>query len=415
MADAAARTATPNAELLVNGRMATMVPGNAPYGLLEQGALAIESGRITWVGPAASIPERYAHSPRRDLGGRLLTPALIDCHTHLVYGGHRAREFELRLQGASYEEIARAGGGIVSTVAATRSADHQTLLSSALRRIDALIAEGVSTIEIKSGYGLDIETELKCLRIARRIAAERPVRIKTTFLGAHAVPPEYAGRADAYIDHVCLPALEAAYAAGLVDAVDGFCEGIAFSPAQIERVFIRARALGLPVKLHAEQLSNLGGAALAARFGALSVDHLEYLDEPGVAAIAASGTVAVLLPGAFYALREKQLPPVDLLRRHSVPVAVSTDSNPGSSPMTSLLLAMNMASTLFRLTPEEALAGVTRNAARALGLTDCGTIAPGQRADLAVWDADLPAELVYRIGFNPLAERIFAGVCHDQV
>jgi imidazolonepropionase len=388
--------------LLTNARLATMTPG-AP--LSAPGAVLIKDGRIAWSGPEADAPK----APAEDLGGRLVTPALIDCHTHLVHGGHRAREFELRLEGASYETIAREGGGIVSTMAATRAATEDGLVASALPRLNALIAEGAAMVEIKSGYGLDIATELRMLRAARRLATLRDVRIKTSFLGAHAVPAEYKDRADAYIDAVCLPALDAAHAEGLADAVDGFCEGIAFTPAQIARVFDRAQALGIPVKLHAEQLSNLGGAALAARYSALSADHLEYLDAAGVAAMAAAGTVAVLLPGAFYTLRETQAPPVDLLRKAGVPIAIATDCNPGSSPLTSLLLTMNMACTLFRLTPEEALAGVTRNAARALGLTDCGQIAPGMRADLAVWDVESPAELAYRIGFNPLHRRIVEG------
>jgi imidazolonepropionase len=390
--------------LLTNATLATMVPG-APYGLVAVGAVAIRDGRIAWAGPAADCPIRDL--PAQDLGGRLVTPGLIDCHTHIVHGGNRAREFELRLEGASYEEIARAGGGIVSTVRATRAASDDALLAGALAHADALIAEGATVIEVKSGYGLDRDTELRMLRTARRIAEVRPVRIRTSFLGAHAVPQGV--DADTYIDTICIPTLHAAAAEGLVDAVDGFCERIAFSPAQIARVFDTAHALGLPVKLHAEQLSNLGGAALAASYGALSADHLEYLDERGVAAMAAAGTVAVILPGAFYTLRETQAPPIALLRAAGVPMAVATDCNPGSSPMSSLLLAMNMACTLFRLTPEEALAGATRNAARALGLDDCGTIEPGKRADLAVWDVEHPAELAYRIGFNPLQSRIFGG------
>ena len=395
-------------EILTNAALATMEHGVRPYGLIPTGAVAMDGGRIAWCGPADAMPDDYAAWPRRDLEGRLVTPALIDCHTHIVYGGDRAREFEMRLEGMSYEDVAQAGGGIFSTVEATRKAGPDTLLAGALPRIDALIAEGVSTIEIKSGYGLDVETELTMLRTARRIAAERPVRVRTSFLGAHAIPPVYEGRSDAYLDEVCLPALEAAHAQRLVDAVDGFCEGIAFTPDQIERVFERARALGLPVKLHAEQLSDLGGAGLAARYGALSADHLEYAGEAGVRSLAESGTVAVLLPGAFYTLHATRHPPVELFRRHGVPMAIATDCNPGSSPLASLLLAMNMACTLFRLTPEEALAGATREAARALGLTDTGLIAPGLRADLAIWDVARPAELAYRIGFNPLAERIFA-------
>ena len=395
-------------ELLTNLKLATMERGARPYGLVDDGAVAVEDGRIAWRGPADAVPDDHSAWPRRDLDGRLVTPALVDCHTHIVYGGDRAREFEMRLEGMSYEDVARAGGGIFSTVEATRRTDPDALLAGALPRVDALIAEGVSTIEIKSGYGLDVETELAMLRTARRVAAERPVRVRTSFLGAHAVPPEHAGRSDAYLDEVCLPALDAAHAQGLVDAVDGFCEGIAFSPVQIERVFGRASALGLPVKLHADQLSDLGGAALAARHGALSADHLEYASEEGVRALAGAGTVAVLLPGAAYTLHAERHPPLELLRQYGVPTAISTDCNPGSSPLASLLLAMNMACTLFRLTPEEALAGATREAARALGLDDAGRIAPGLRADLAVWDVAHPAELAYRIGFNPLVERIVA-------
>lgn len=397
------------AYILLDCQVATIAGDDRPYGLVPDAALVIEGDRIAWIGPRHDLPADGASLPARSLGGRLVTPALIDCHTHLVHGGNRAAEFEMRLNGASYEEVARAGGGILSTVTATRAASLDDLIASALPRLDAALAEGVATVEVKSGYGLDLETELRMLRAARRLGEMRDVTVRTSFLGAHAIPPDYKGRADAYLDEVCLPALCAAHAEGLVDAVDGFCEGIAFSPAQIERLFAVASALGLPVKLHAEQLSNLGGAALAARHGALSVDHLEYLDETGVVALAAAGTVAVILPGAFYTLRETQAPPVALLRQHGVPMAVATDMNPGSSPMSSLLLAMNMASTLFRLTPEEALAGVTRNAARALGLTDRGQLAPGLRADLAVWDCDHPAELAYRIGFNPLHQRIVGG------
>ena len=392
-----------------NGRIATLLGAGAPYGLIESAAIVIGGGVIRWVGPRAQLPAEWHGLSARDLGGRLVTPALIDCHTHVVFGGDRAGEFEMRLQGASYEQVAWAGGGIISTVKATRAADLDALIDSALPRVDALIAEGTATIGIKSGYGLTAEDELRMLCAARRIAELRQLRVRTSFLGAHAVPPEYAGRADDYIDQVCIPALRVAHAEGLVDAVDGFCEGIAFSPAQIARLFDAAQALGLPVKLHAEQLSNLGGAVLAASYDALSTDHLEYLDEAGVQAMAAAGTVAVILPGAFYTLRETQAPPIDLFRKYRVPMAVATDCNPGSSPMASLLLAMNMACTLFRLTPEEALAGATRNAAAALGLTDTGQIAPGMRADLAIWNVTHPAELSYRIGFNPLHERIFGG------
>ena len=395
-------------KLLTNLKFASMAAGAEPYGMVEDAAIAIDAGRIAWAGARAGLPSLHAGWPDEGMGGRMVTPGLIDCHTHIVFGGNRAREFEMRLEGATYEEIARAGGGIVSTVTATRTASVDELVNGALPRVDHLLAEGVTVIEIKSGYGLDVDSELNMLRAARRIEAQRSVRVKTTFLGAHAVPAEYKDRADAYIDDVCIPALEAAHAEGLADAVDGFCEGIAFSPQQIERVFAKARELGLPVKLHAEQLSNLGGAQLAAKYGALSADHLEYLDEDGVKAMAAAGTVAGIVPGAFYTLRETQLPPIDLFRKHAVPMAVATDCNPGSSPMTSLLLSMNMACTLFRMTPEEALAGVTRNAATALGLDDCGTIEPGKRADLCVWNAEHPAELAYRIGFNPLHQRLFA-------
>ncbi|WP_373296448.1 imidazolonepropionase [Allgaiera indica] len=391
--------------ILGNLRLATMQPGGAPYGLIETGAVAIEGGRIAWAGPLAEAPP----GPVRDMGGRLMTPALIDCHTHVVHGGQRAREFEMRLNGASYEEVARAGGGIVSTVAATRAASEDDLVASALRRVDQMLAEGVGTIEVKSGYGLDIETELRMLRAARRIGRARRVGVVTSFLGAHAVPPEYRGRDDAYLAEQVIPALHAAHAEGLVDAVDGFCEGIAFSPAQMEVVFAEAGALGLPVKLHAEQLSNLGGAAMAARHGALSADHLEHLDADGARAMAAAGTVAVILPGAFYTLRETQVPPIQALRDAGVAMAVATDANPGTAPMTSLCLAMNMACTLFRMTPEEALSGTTRVAAQALGLTDRGRIAPGLRADLAIWEAEDPAELAYRCGPTPLHARIIGG------
>jgi imidazolonepropionase len=394
-------------QLLTQLRVVTMADANPlGYGLIEKAAVAISGGNILWVGPETDMPSAYAYFTQTSFQGRLLTPGLIDCHTHIVFGGNRAAEFEMRLNGASYEEVARAGGGIVSTVKATRLSSEAELLASALPRVDAMLAEGVTVIEIKSGYGLDTETELKMLGVARAIGQARPIRVVTSFLGAHAVPPEYAGRADDYIDEVCIPTLHKGYAEGLVDAVDGFCEGIAFSPAQMARIFDAAKQLGLPVKLHAEQLSNLGGAKLAARYGALSADHVEYLDEDGVMAMAKSGTVAVILPGAFYTLREKQAPPIAALRRHGVAMALATDCNPGSSPMTSLLLAMNMGCTLFRMTPQEALRGVTANAARALGLADCGTIAVGQRADFAIWNVEHPAELAYRIGFNPLHSRI---------
>lgn len=387
---------------------ATMAPDADGYGLVRDAAVVVRDGEIAWVGPQGDLPPEYAGLDHHSKTGRLVTPALIDCHTHIVHGGNRAREFEMRLNGASYEEIARAGGGIVSTVAATRDATEAELTASALPRIDALIAQGVGTVEIKSGYGLDRDTELKMLRVARALGKARQVRVVTSFLGAHAVPA--GAEADLYIDDICIPTLRAAHAEALVDAVDGFCEGIAFDTAQIARVFDAAQDLGLRVKLHAEQLSHIGGTSLAARYGALSADHVEYATEADAKALAASGTVAVLLPGAFYTIHETQRPPVQAFRDHGVPMAVGTDWNPGSSPLGSLLLAMNMACTLFRLTPAEALAGTTRNAARALGLTDCGVIAPGMRADLAIWDVSDPAELSYGIGINPLHARIFGGV-----
>jgi imidazolonepropionase len=392
--------------LLTHATLATMTGG---YALIRDGAVALDGDRIAWAGPLADLPATYRALPELDCAGRLVTPGLIDCHTHAVFAGHRAVEFELRLQGASYEEIARAGGGILSTVTATRAASEADLLAGALPRVDQLIASGATTIEVKSGYGLTVEDELKMLRAARRIEQERPVTVRTTHLAAHAVPPEFKGRPEAYIAEVALPSLRQAHAEGLVDAVDAFCETIAFSVADLAPLFAEARALGLPVKLHAEQLTDQGGAAFAARHGALSADHLEYLSPEGIAAMAAAGTVAVILPGAFYTLRETQAPPIAALRAAQVPMAVATDLNPGSSPLASLTLAMNMACTMFRLTPEEALMGTTTHSARALGLTDRGRIAPGLRADLAVWDADHPAELSYRIGATPLHSRIFGG------
>ena len=392
--------------LLSNATIATMTDG---YGLIPDGAVVIEGERVVWVGPRAELPGPYDAMPGHDLGGRLVTPGLIDCHTHIVFGGDRAAEFEMRLNGASYEEVARAGGGILSTVTATRAASAGDLLEQALARADQIMAGGATVIEIKSGYGLTVADEVKILRVARRIADLRPVRVICTHLAAHAIPPDYKGRADAYITEVAVPSLRQAQEGGLVDAVDAFCEGIAFSPAQVEVLFQVARELGLPVKLHAEQLSDLGGAVLAARYGAQSADHLEYLGADGVAAMAAAGTVAVILPGAFYTLRETHMPPIAALRAAGVPMALATDCNPGSSPVTSLPLVMNMACTLFRMTPLEALQGVTVQAARALGLTDCGAIAPGLRADLAVWQARHPAELSYRIGATALHKRIFGG------
>ena len=398
-------------QLWENARVATMAADvAAPYGLIDDGVVAVNEGRIAWVGRRQDLPpELRSGSETHDAAGGLLTPGLIDCHTHLVYGGNRATEFEARLNGASYEEIARAGGGILSTVRATRAADEDSLLVQSRRRLRELLAEGVTTIEIKSGYGLSAEAEAKCLRVARRLGEMEHVTVRTTFLGAHALPPEFTGRADAYVAEVCrmLPLL---HGQGLVDAVDAFCESIGFSPAQTQRVFEAARALGLPVKLHAEQLSDSGGAALAASCGALSCDHLEWLSEDGARAMAQAGSVAVLLPGAFYFLRETRVPPVELLRRHGVPIAVSTDCNPGTSPCTSLLLMLNMACTLFRLTPQEALAGVTRNAAKAVGLADRGVLAAGLRADFVVWDAASPAELCYALGANPRRATFIEGV-----
>ena len=387
-----------------------------PYGLIPNGYLLIQDGLISALGPMTALPEYLANDTAMghmdvtiDANGRLLTPALIDCHTHIVYGGHRAVEFELRLNGASYAEVAKAGGGIVSTVSATRAQSVEQLLEGALARVDALIAEGVSLIEVKSGYGLDVQTELRMLRAARAIEAARPVRVVTSFLGAHAMPPDEDGSPEDYIEKTCIPALRQAHQEGLVDAVDGFCESIAFSADQIAPLFDVAAELGLPVKLHAEQLTRCGGSLLAARHKALSVDHVEYANEDDVIALGVAGSAAVMLPGAFYTLRETQKPPVALFRKHGVPMALATDANPGSSPLTSVLLAMNMGCTLFGMTPHEALAGVTRNAARALGVSDSGMLRPGLRADLALWDVAHPAELSYRIGFNPLYRRIYGG------
>ena len=401
-----------------------------PYGLIEDAAMVVQGERVIWVGRRSELPSGYVNYgttqqdltqhnftqhnvTQHDAGGALITPGLIDCHTHLVYGGNRANEFELRLQGASYEEIAKAGGGIVSTVRATRDASAAELEAQSLPRLKRLMAEGVTTVEIKSGYGLALAHERNTLAVARALGRSNPVTVRTTFLGAHATPPEFAGRNDDYIDEV-LRMLVQLHGEGLVDAVDAFCERIAFSAQQIERVFQAAQSIGLPVKLHAEQLSDSGGAQLAARYGALSCDHLEWLSEAGVAAMAAAGTVAVLLPGAFYFLREIQLPPVELLRQYKVPMAISTDCNPGSSPCTSILLMLNMACTLFRLTPEEALAGVTRNAAQALGLHDRGVLAAGMRADFVLWDVAQPAELSYCFGANPLINTVYGGVMQKE-
>ena len=398
-------------QLWTNCRAATLQAGAPqPYGLIDDAALVVDGQTLAWVGPRTALPAAVLAkcALQHDAGGALITPGLIDCHTHLVYGGDRAHEFELRLNGASYEDIARAGGGIASTVQATRAASTAELTAQSTVRLQRLIAEGVTTLEIKSGYGLALAHERKTLAVARALGQDNAVDIRTTFLGAHAIPAEFAGRTDDYIDAV-LQMLPVLHAEGLVDAVDAFCERIAFSTEQAARVFAAARALGLPVKLHAEQLSDSGGAQLAADFGALSCDHLEWLSSDSAQAMAAAGTVAVLLPGAFYFLRETKLPPVALLRAHQVPMAISTDCNPGSSPCTSLLLMLNMACTLFRLTPEEALAGVTRNAAAALGLPDRGVLAAGKRADFVSWGVQRPSELGYAFGSNPRLQTVFKG------
>jgi imidazolonepropionase len=392
-----------------HARLATLAPSMAGLGVIEDGLIASKDGVIVHVGSARDAPELNP-AETLDCEGRWITPGLIDPHTHLIHGGDRAHEFELRLAGATYEEIARAGGGIASTVTATRALDEAGLIATALPRLDALIAEGATTVEIKSGYGLSLEHERRSLRAARRLGEVRPVTVRTTFLGAHALPPEFAGDADGYIDLICREMIPTLAAEGLIDAVDAFCEGIGFTPAQTRRVFETARAHGLPVKLHAEQLSNQNGAALAAEFQALSADHLEHLDAAGIEAMAGAGVVATLLPGAYYFVRETRLPPVEALRAAGVPMALATDCNPGTSPLTSLLLTMNMAATLFRMTVEDCLAGVTREAARALGQSDrIGTLEVGKRCDLAIWDIERPAELVYRMGFNPLHARVWSG------
>ena len=394
-----------------NARLATFAEKSPGIGVVEHGAIVAQNDRIVFAGSEADMPAALLASAEIiDCEGRWITPGLIDCHTHLVHAGNRANEFEMRLAGATYEEVAKAGGGIVSSVKALRAASEDDLVAQSLPRLDALIAEGVTTIEIKSGYGLDLENEAKSLKAARRLGDKRPVTVRTSFLGAHALPPEAKGDKDSYIDLVSEKMLPAIAEQKLADAVDGFCEGIAFSPEQMSRVFEKARALGLPVKLHADQLSNLGGAGLAASFGALSADHLEYTDKAGTIAMAGAGTVAVILPGAYYFIRETKKPPIDLFRGYGVKMAVATDCNPGTSPLTSLLLTMNMAATLFGMTVEECLAGVTREAARALGLSgETGTLEAGKWADLAVWNIENPAELVYRMGFNPLHSRVWRG------
>ena len=396
--------------LWINIHLASMDNAVSGYGEISDAAIAVRDGKIAWIGKQADLPAGYVAAKTHDGKGCWLTPGLIDCHSHLVYAGNRSNEFEARLNGVAYEEIARQGGGIVSTVRATRAASEDELLAQSLPRLHAMLAEGITTLEIKSGYGLDLETEARILRVARRIGREFPLRVKTTFLGAHALPPEYAGRADDYIDLVCQHMLPALVAENLVDAVDVFCEKIGFSSAQTERVFQAAQAHGLPVKLHAEQLSDQGGAALTASYHGLSADHLEYLSDEGIAAMAVSGTVAVLLPGAFYFLRETKYPPLQALRDAAVPIAIATDCNPGTSPMTSLLLAMNMACTLFRMTPLEALRGTTCHAARALGLhEETGSLAVGKSADFALWAIARPADLAYHIAGNPLQAKVFAG------
>jgi len=397
-----------------NARLATFKPqpgaSNDGVGAVERGLVAAAAGRILYCGEESRAPEFSPTAERIDCEGRWITPGLIDCHTHLVYAGDRAAEFEQRLAGVTYEAIARAGGGIAASVRATRAASEEQLIAATLPRLDALLAEGLTTIEIKSGYGLEWPTERRMLLAAGALAARRRVRVARTFLGAHALPPGFAGDADAYVEQLCEDMIPRVAQEKLAEIVDAYCERIAFSPAQVARLFAVAKQHGLGVKLHADQLSDLGGAALAAQFKALSADHLEYTNEAGVAALAAAGTTAVLLPAAFYFLRETRLPPVDLLRQHRVPIAVATDSNPGTAPITSLLLAMNMAATCFRLTVDECLAGVTREAARALGLlNEIGTLEVGKWCDLAVWDIDRPAELVYRLGFNPLHARVWRG------
>ena len=397
-------------EIWENARLATMQEGqDANYGLIEDGALVVEGERLAWVGMRSEMPAQYRHGAvLHDAHHALITPGLIDCHTHLVYGGHRANEFELRLNGASYEDIARAGGGIKSTVQATRLATEAQLFEAASKRLTNLLKEGVTTLEVKSGYGLSLAQEAKCLRVARQLAQHHPVQIKNTFLGAHAVPPEFQDNPDAYIDSV-VAMIEPLKAEGLIDAVDAFCDRIGFTYLQTEKVFKEAQRLNLPVKLHAEQLTDSHGASLAAQYGALSCDHLEWLSEEGAAAMAKAGTVAVLLPGAFYFLRETKVPPIELLRQHQVPLAISTDSNPGSSPCTSILLMLNMACTFMRLTPQEALAGVTRIAAQALGLKDRGALKAAQRADFVLWDVKHPAELAYAFGSNPCLSTVWGG------
>ena len=398
-----------NRYVLTECSIATMVYERKDSGLIEDGALVVEGNKIAWVGEKKHLPDHYLNYTQSKLNNRLITPGLIDCHTHIVFGGNRSKEFDMRLNGKSYQEIAASGGGIASTVKATRASSEEELINTSLIRLDDMISKGVTTIEIKSGYGLDINTECMMLRVAKKLESLRPIRIKKSFLGSHAIPPEYKDDSTKYIYEVCIPALKKAFNEGLVDAVDGFCETVALSVEQMELVFKVAQELDLPVKLHAEQLSHLGGTKLASRYNALSVDHLEYANEDDVKSMANSGSVAVVLPGAFYTLKEKQKPPIESFRKHKVPIAVATDCNPGSSPMTSLLLAMNMACTFFNLTPQETMEGVTRIAAKALGEKKIGIISEGMIADLSIWDVNHPSEMSYRIGFNSLYKRIFGG------
>ncbi len=399
-----------NRYVLSECNVATMVSGKKDFGLINDGAIVVEGNKITWVGEKKHLPGHYSNYNQSTLKNRLITPGLIDCHTHLVFGGNRSKEFDMRLNGKSYQEIAASGGGIASTVKATRASSEEELINSSLIRLDDMISAGVTTIEIKSGYGLDIDTECMMLRVAKKLETLRPIRIIKSFLGSHAIPPEYKDNSNKYIYEVCIPALKKAFNEGLVDAVDGFCETVALSVEQVELVFKTAQELDLPVKLHAEQLSHQGGTKLASQYNALSIDHLEYANEDDVNSMANSGSVAVVLPGAFYTLKEKQKPPIEFFRKYNVPIAVATDCNPGSSPMTSLLLAMNMACTFFSLTPQETMEGVTRNAAKALGEKQIGVISEGMIADLSVWDVEHPSELSYRIGFNSLYKRIFGGI-----
>ena len=399
-----------NKVVLNECKIVQMINSHHDFDIIENGSIAIKGKKIAWLGQSSNLPKKYIEYKSINLEGRVVTPGLIDCHTHLVYAGDRSKEFDMRLNGKTYKQIAEAGGGIVSTVKETRLASELDLLNDSLQRVDDMIQCGVTTVEIKSGYGLDIETECKMLRVAREIEKKRDIRIKTSFLGSHAIPLEYKNSRNDYIQNVCIKALEKAYNEGLVDAVDGFCENIALTSDEIEYVFNFSKKLNLPVKLHAEQLSNSGGIKLASKYNALSMDHIEYADESDVQAMSSSGSVAVILPGAFYSLNEKQKPPIELLKKYNVPIAIATDCNPGSSPMTSLLLSMNMASTLFSITPQMNIMGVTANAAKALGLNFVGEIAEGMIADLAVWSINHPSELSYRIGVNPLYKRIFGGV-----